>query len=103
MNIPTLTIFNERGWTTTPAKYAVRSVLLGVAFGGIVSLIGLSFFGGFAFAALMVGSYTALVDEPNAWRVERAEGRSGLLNQALSVVSAAVPFALAFVAWLIAR
>ena len=103
MNIPTLTYFDKRGWTTTPTKYAIRATVCGLAFGAVVTLVGLSFFGGFAFAALMVGSYTALVDELTAWRVEKTEGRNGVFNQALSVASASVPFVLAFGAWLIAR
>ncbi len=102
MNIPTLTWFDARSWKTIPAKYAVRTTLGGAAFGGLASLVGLSFFGAFAFAAVLIGSHVVLVDEPTAWRAEKVAGRAGILNQTLSIASATVPFVLALAAWLIA-
>jgi len=102
MNIPKLVWFDKRSWTRTPTKYAARSIVGGAAFGGLIALVGLSFFGGWAFAALLVGSHAALAGEPHAWKREVIAGRNGTLNLALSYVSASVPFVVALIAWLVA-
>ena len=99
MNLNPLTRFNERSWKTTPAKYAVRTVVVAVPFGFVVTLGGVAFVGGFAFAATIIAAHTAFTAEPQAWQAEREAGRVGNLNHALSVASAAVPVLIALIAW----